>query len=285
MAYIKNGAFLFVSLGLMIWALSTTQWVISIFALLAMIYSVSSMYSLKNKSHLSAASFDIERIKNRLEAIKGSLKEYTGGHHQVEFYNQQLQLRDEWKIAYTQVNQQQQRLETLHEQKKEYQQLYQDHLEKLRDVKSNLGLSEKFTISRLDDAYDLLVDLLKLTKLKDRKKNELQQHLNHEEQWINQLREISLSDQFNENEVDEYFYKVRDVVRVEKEKNVTKKELLNKLADLQPEATSLKIELEQYNQSIDELLQLAGVHHEEEFRVKAEKYEKATTTKDKNQYD
>ena len=37
--------------------------------------------------------------------------------------------------------------------------------------------------------------------------------------------------------------------------------------------------MEQYNQSIDELLQLGGVHHEEEFRVKAEKYEKVSTLK------
>ena len=114
-------------------------------------------------------------------------------------------------------------METLHEQKKQYQQLYQDHLEKLRGVKSKLGLSEKFTISRLDDAYDLLVELLKLTKLIDRKKNELQQHLNHEEQWINQVKKSLLQININENEVDEYFYKVRDVVRVENEKIVTRK--------------------------------------------------------------
>ena len=71
-------------------------------------------------------------------------------------------------------------LVTLLEQKKEYQQSYQNHLNNLRNLRSNLGLSEQFTISRLDDAYDLLVELLKLTKMKDRKASELQQLLHDE---------------------------------------------------------------------------------------------------------
>ncbi|MBS4177515.1 ATP-binding protein [Lederbergia citrea] len=274
-AYARTGVFLIISIGLLIWTLSSSQWVMSTFAAIALAFSILSLNTMRKNNATSRQ--ESERLKQRIQVLSNTLsKRNTGMDDSLKRYEEQVRLREEWKNSYSLLEQHKQQINELREQEQKSADLYYENQLKLQEIRDELGLVQNFSVSRLDDAYELLLELSQLIKTKAKTKDELKEYLQRHEQWISTLSELSHAAGIEFEEPGETFFQLKKIFKQEQEKTIIQKELTGKLLELTDEARPLEFELEQYQSSLSKLQTLAEVDCEEEFRKKAREFEELT---------
>ncbi len=267
---IIHGCFGLISFGLLIWSILSTQWFITSFALLTFIYFlVITVISYKKDQN--------NDFEQRISAITEMLEKK--GDKDSLLFQQQLQLRKEWKEIYRELEQYKQRLEDHEQQKQEIIRLIEENDNRLNQLKKELGFELDFSNQRLGDAYELLLELVSLLGIEKKEKFRLKLKEERHQNWIEKIEALAKQLDLSLLDPRELYVQINMKIKAEKENNLRKRELLVKQQDILVELQSLKIELDEYEVSIKELHELAGTENEEDYRKKEREFQEVNNLK------
>ena len=130
-----------------------------------------------------------------------------------------------------------------------------------------------FSDSRIEDAYDLLLEISQLLKTNARKRDQPTLQTATQDKWLAMLHEIALAANIEPADTDVMVFMLREILKKEREKKIIQKELTGKLEELKGEVQPLENELATLRIAKTELLTLANAADEEEFRQIAKEHE------------
>ena len=90
--------------------------------------------------------------------------------------------------------------------------------------------------------------------------------------WYTDLQNIATNAGIKESEVDIILFNLKELIKLEREKQIIQKDSLQKISELNGEAMPLEHEIVNLKSAQSELLALALADNEEDFRIKAKQY-------------
>lgn len=266
---IMHAFFGLVSFGLLIWSILTTQWFVTSFALFIFIYLLAiTLISYKKDQN----NFE-QQISEITEVLENK------GDKESLLFQQQLQLRNEWKEIYRELEQCKHRLEDHEKQKQDVIRLIEENDNRLNQLKKELGLELDFSNRRLADAYELLSELVSLLEIEKKEKYRLKLKEERHQNWVEKIEELAKQLDLSLLDPRELYVQINMKIKMEKENHLRKRELLLKRQDLLDEHQSLRIELDEYELSLKDLYELAGTENEEDFRKKEREFQEVNDLK------
>ncbi|CAM4063158.1 ATP-binding protein [Lederbergia lenta] len=280
--YMSSGIFLLLCLGLFIWSISTMQWMVAGFAILVIIYAfVSSLPDFRVKDNPGIFR-EIEKTQKQIQIITESVSQRDKNETEaVSSYETQLHLREEWKKWIILLEQLEQRIVDIEKQGALLNEENSRIQTELTTIKSTLGINSDFSISRLEDAFGLLRELVHILKAKKNLTNQLLEDKRKAENWIAELQSITSVLGINEVETNIALFKLIECIKNEQEKKIIYKEVTQKKSELMSEAIALEKEKRDLTTAINQLLLLAGTDNEEDFRKKAKQFTEMISMKDR----
>ncbi|MCJ8005895.1 AAA family ATPase [Lederbergia wuyishanensis] len=269
-ALFYNYLYLLGAIGFIVWAFVKSEWLFAAFAGGVLVYTFTNLSILINRRKSSMSN--INMLQERLQAISALMTASTEDRDPAQLYDEQLKYRIDLKNIDHQLDQKLQQMEQLHNQKSEIIAVLQRNQSHLDKIKEDLGLSIKLNDTRLEQAFDLMLELLKLIKETKKVEEELELKLRKQEQWVEELHEISHSARIEYMETREVIFQLKQLLQSEREKKLVRKDLLNKLDELREEKEQLKLELQEYVSLKNQLYKLTQTNNEEEFRQNAKQY-------------
>lgn len=272
---------LIINLFIAMWGFISSLWMNYLIAILASIYPIYNLYTIKTKSSNSHLTRKVAEQKARLKEVENTLDHVNVDENETRLYEHQLQLRDEWKTNYLQMEQSENRKHVFMQQKQELLKRYEVH-ENLRIVLRNeLGLNANFSLNRLDDGYERLKQLADTLQQLDKLNERHEKMLVEKEEWIQRFYAIYPDNRTTDRQLDQHFFKFKEIVQLEEEKTKHQRDLLQQLEELETELHTLEIERNQYEEQFVLLKREANVTSEKEFRNKADHYQKYVKMKER----
>lgn len=271
--YAGSSLFLFICLGLLMWSIQSLQWIVTGVISLAVMYVVFFFTTINGK--LKTSDQEVDKIQRRLKELTDSIciSEKDRGHE----YKQQLLLREEWKQNYMLLTSQQQRIEHLEKQCSETWNTFETTKLELRNMKQELGLHHDFSETRLEDAFDLLRELMHLHNQMEKTAERLDEKLMNQREYLLTLVELAEAADIDMTDDAEVIFCLKELASKEQEKKVIVKELHQKQKELDEEKLFIEKELVGINGELDKLYISAGVDCEEDFRKKERQFAEMNT--------
>lgn len=223
---------------------------------------------------LSSLSEEAEKLKEQLNSEKNV-------HHNAHLYEQQKELREQWKNQVLQLEHIQHQSEQLEH---EWQLLHKEHqrfIEQLNQMKKEMLLDIEFPSEQLMNAFDILVDIRKhLSKTKhinvliqqlQRQRLEWKQEL---EQWFERL-------QFKWPSNFEGILLLKKALSDHQEKKIIYRELNNKRQELDNQEHQLKLEQQSVESDMQQLMSVANVENIEDYWNKGSNFETVEKLKER----
>ncbi len=255
---------------LMVYSFLSKQNILVIFSLIGIIFlSVSSWLEKgKRKNSSNELSKLMEREKNILEQL-GELEKNA---EQSEIYNEQLDLRQEWKELLLQFEMQQNRVESIHSALEHWKLECREKDEILSNIKKDLRLPSHFSSEQLPEAYDILKELSKTLLSKEQKNRNFSIVKAKYEEWVNKAEELAKNELESSLPISEAVIRIKNEWNRAKESRAKYREISVKLDELKNDERKWSNEKAALSQAMEELLQDANVKDKEDFRKKAKEY-------------
>ncbi|MBS4218133.1 AAA family ATPase [Bacillus sp. FJAT-49711] len=274
-----NSIFLFCSLGFVVWGVFSSEWMISAFAGFIFIYAISNFITVINR--LYSINHEKEQVQARIQLITEKIRARKNDKNPIQLYDEQLHYRNELKNHDHQLDQKLKNIEHLQMQKQKIVDQIEINQSKIDHFKKELRISLHFTDSRLEDAFDLLLELMNRMKGSEKVELELSEKVFKQKQWLENLNELAQSAGFEFTETSETIFRLKQLFKIEQEKKHIQKDLLEKRAEILEERDQLQLELQEFQTLIDQLFKMTNTHNEEEFRTKARLYEESILLKER----
>ncbi|MBS4198515.1 AAA family ATPase [Bacillus sp. FJAT-49732] len=271
-AFLFNALFLLGAIGFIIWAILASEWMIAVFAGLVLVYVLTNLKTFLNRLHFTKS--DNVKLQARLQTISEIMMANSRDNNPIQLYDEQLNYRNQLQNYDHQLDQKLKHMDQLQRQKIETSNLIQRNQIQINNIKEELGLSVHFNDTRLDEAFDLIVELVKIIKASQKIEEELNLKVQKQEQWMEDLHEISHSAGLEFSETGEAIFRLKQLLQVEREKKLVQKDLFIKLNELKEESGQLQLELQEYNSLKDQLFKITDTNNEEEFRQQASQFNK-----------
>nr|WP_249317212.1 AAA family ATPase [Bacillus sp. FJAT-50079] len=272
--YVWGGGILLICTIMLIWSISSSEWIMAVFSLTVIAYSIfNGRKVIAGKARLAIIK-EIEQIQSQLHVIKDQLSDRKLKENYVSNqYKQQIKLRDEWKKWVIHLEQVEQRLAELEKQQTSISQKKSEvHLE-LYAIKDALHLQKELSIQRMEDAFELLKELIQLLESKKNLEEKLRMKREQYHQWLAEvygfIKEIGLEN--IEHEKMAYFH-LKEFVNGEMEKQLRHKEYMTKLSEIDDDLLPLHKQIVTLNDELNELHERAATTDEEQYRLKAQQY-------------
>ncbi|MEK3887535.1 ATP-binding protein [Bacillus sp. FSL K6-3431] len=280
--FISSSIFLLLCLGLFVWSISESQWLVSGFSVIVMIYAITSGLPYVRKKDSTSIFRDMENIQKQIQKITESLAQRDKNGDQVySNYEKQLHIREEWSKWIIYLEQLEQRLADLDKQESSLNSEINHIYTKLEEIKTRLGIDSNFSVNRLEDAFELLRQLSHILKMKESVMNQLEVKQGKSERWFIQLQKTTEVAGIDELDVNTALFKLKECIKIEQEKRYVQKELVQKISELTNDIMPLENEVIALKSSINKLLTLAQTDNEEEFRSKAKRFIEMNSIKDR----
>lgn len=256
------------SLGIGIWSFISKEWYIFLFSGFVSLYSLISIWLLF--SHQSSTRAEIEK---EIEQLTKMIKNTREVNNPVSRYNEQLQIREEWKKQIQALAEKHSRLQELISEQKHLQRELEEKELEIQHIKRELRLDQELSNSRLEDAFELLQELVSLQQDEKDISNLLDQKLAHLTKWQQDMEELAQIFQVPYKEDRELFLTLKSKINEIYDKQRMVREMKKQLAEYEEEKHLLLKEKQTYVDLIEQLFKHAEVENEEEYRLKARRYE------------
>lgn len=278
--YIGTGAFLLICISLLIWSLSSSQWMVAGFIIIVMVYAILNSRQVldQDTTHIDK---QIKNIQSHIQTIKPVSQNDALNRNIPTTYEEQLRLREEWSKLVVFLDQLQQRIKDLSNQEELLAGEHNAIQTQLYQIKSSLGIDNEFSAHRLEDAFEMLQKLADIIKLKTKTINRLKESNEKYDAWFSELKSIARDAGINETEVNSIIFNLKELIKMEQEKLINQRESVKKLKELNGEALPLEHELNKLTLAQSELLALASTDNEEDFRIKAMQFNEVSQMKER----
>ncbi|MFK4998223.1 hypothetical protein ACI2OX_15360 [Bacillus sp. N9] len=273
-SYLWGGGILLICTIMLIWSISSSEWTMAVFSVIVIAYSIINGRKWLVGKRRPSIMKEIEHIQSQLHVIEDQLseKKLKGSNVSIQ-YEQQIQLRDEWKKWVIHLEQVQQRLAELEKHKTSLNQKKNEVQLELYAIKDALHLPKELSIHRMEDAFELLKELIQFINSKKKLDEQLRMKRQQYHQWIAKLFELikDIGWENIDHEKVAYFH-LKEFVKDEKEKQLRHKEYMAKLTEIDDDLLPLHNQSATLNEGLNELHQLAATTNEEQYRLKAQQY-------------
>ncbi|KRG16629.1 hypothetical protein ACA30_00400 [Virgibacillus soli] len=268
--YIKmgEGILFLLSLMLFFWSIFTSQWLLGVFTAGISGYILFSAF-FTNKAKKNSD----EHLTLQIQELTAELEKRSKDYHPLFVYEEQLELRNEWKRLYQILEQKEQAKGELREQEQHLTDSLECTKVNVQSYKEALGLSMDFPDIRLEDAIDLLSERADQQKQLEKLQKSLQAKDEKQRIWLRELEIIASAANCPFENPSETGFLLKQTLKLEEEKIIRLKEWEIKIEELESERRILEAEYKEYSQLTSQLLKKAGTIDEESYRVKAKKYE------------
>ncbi|MCR2821084.1 ATP-binding protein [Lederbergia panacisoli] len=278
-ALLLNSIILLSSTGFIVWGVLSSELMIAVFAGFVLVYGLVNFSNFIKQ--LNSTKYDKEQVQARIQWITEKITESKNARSPVQLYDEQLHFRNELKNHDHQLDQKLKNIKYLHVQKQEIVDLIEKNQSKINNFKKELGLSHYFTDTRLDDAFDLLLELMNLMKGSQTVEKDVNEKVLKQKQWVEKLNELAQSAGIEFTETSETIFRLKQLLRLEQEKKFIQKDLLESRTEIHEERDQLQLELQEYQSQIDQLFKITHTNDEEEFRRKASLYNESKLLKER----
>lgn len=265
---IGEGLLFFLSLMLFVWSIFTTQWLLGLFTGGICGYLLLSAF-LVNKTKKSSD----EHLTLQIQELTVELEKRSKDYHPIIVYEEQLELRNEWKRMYQELDQAEQAKRDLLDQEQQINVSLDRNRAKLQTCKESLGLPVDFPHIRLEEAIDLLTEREERQRKLEKLQRSLQEKDDKQMNWLQELEFIASAADYTLGDPSETLFLIKQTLKQEEEKLIRQKEWESKIEELESERQTLESEYKEYNHLLNQLQKKAGTADEESFRAKAKNHE------------
>lgn len=265
---IGEGVLFSLSFVLFVWAIVSTQWLVSLFSGVVCGYLLFIVF-LVNKGKTSLD----EHLSVQIQELTAELEKRGKDYHPKVVYEEQVELRNEWKKMYQIVEQTEQAKQDLLEQEQQIKVSLEKSKDHIQVYKESFGLPINFPDFRLEDAMDLLSEREEHRKNTEKLKTHLQEKKNKQMNWLQELEYIAITAGCTREDPSETLFSIKQKLKLEEEKIIRHNEWKVKKEELESERIVLEREYNEYHELLSELQKKAGTADEEQFRAKAKKNE------------
>ncbi|MDQ0214748.1 uncharacterized protein YhaN [Oikeobacillus pervagus] len=222
-----------------------------------------------NKIHLPQD----QEIRAELVELEEKINQYEQPANQLLRHQlkQQQQLREQWKQLILTLEKDEREKEQWSDR---YQQIHQDVIENeevLMELKNELFLSTEMEWSMMEEAFDEIVQLKELQRIKKAYEKQLAENeINLQEFRLLMEKTANNYDIHTKNE-NELFVRLKDMQLRSQEGQLHRKELIKKQKELEQQIRRLKKEKQEIDQEIHTLFTIASIENEEDFRLQAQR--------------
>ncbi|MBO0993610.1 AAA family ATPase [Bacillus sp. SD088] len=265
---IGEGVLFSLSFVLFVWAIVSTQWLLSLFSGAVCGYLLFIIF-LANKGKTSSD----EHLSVQIQELTAELEKREKNYHPKVVYEEQVELRNEWKRMYQIVEQTEQAEQDLLGQEQQIKTYLARNKEQIQAYKESIGLPIDFPDFRLEDAMDLLSEREDRKKNIEKLKSHLQEKHDRQMKWLQELEHIASIAGCTREDPSETLFSIKQKLKLEEEKVIRQNEWKVKKEELESERIALEREYKEYHDLLSELQKKAGTADEEQYRAKAEKNE------------
>lgn len=267
-SFIINGLFVSLFAFVFIWSFFSNQWIFALFSIAAILYSVMMLSWKRNNDGLYDESIRIK--KEQLKTMEETIAKFDGRTDLFSRFERQLQLREEWKQAYHQLEQQREKVDQVKDQYETIRTAMSANQKELNEIKKAFGLHESFHNLKLEDAFQLLKRLRETKERIHDLKKQWRMLSGKQEEWCTGIKTFLSALDIRVTEPSEAVFTIKELLDKERKKQIVFQELKKKLQNLQTDALFYENEQKEISAHISALLEAAGVETEEAFRKKAD---------------
>ncbi|GIN73844.1 hypothetical protein J14TS2_43190 [Bacillus sp. J14TS2] len=265
---IGEGVLFSLSFVLFVWAIVSTQWLLSLFSGAVCGYLLFIIF-LANKGKASSD----EHLSVQIQELTAELEKRGKNYHPKVVYEEQVELRNEWKRMYQIVEQTEQAKQDIMGQEQQIKTYLARNKEQIQGYKGSFGLPIDFPDFRLEDAMDLLSEREDRKKNIEKLKSHLQEKLDKQMNWLQELEHIASIAGCTREDPSETLFSIKQKLKLEEEKIIRQNEWKVKKEELESERIALESEYKEYHDLLSELQKKAGTADEEQYRAKAKENE------------
>ncbi|OXS55186.1 uncharacterized protein YhaN [Bacillus sp. V-88] len=260
-----SGGALLIAMGFGLWGMFSGNWVMAGMSLLVLIAIGGTIF--QSRKNVRNETDTLQKLKERAEDIQ---PEKTGTLDTAEqSLLEQIEFRNEWKQRVLSLEEQELKIQKLHEKKEELEKAIIRGEERMESLKGELSLPSDFHWKWLRDAFAKMKEIVYLY--------ETYTHLSAEEAYSEKkVKEFTEECQgwFQRHAllfttVDEALLQLKGMLQDLEKRRLAVENIVAELEPLSMDIEKHSIEIEKIRHEIQELIHVAGCSGEMEFREKA----------------
>ncbi|MGE6260452.1 AAA family ATPase [Heyndrickxia sporothermodurans] len=256
--------------GFFAWSLMNQKYLLMSGAVIGIIVLSLSFLMSRRKGKQNEDNTD-EQMRKKIEKISSDIR--LMGIKELEF-NEQQKCRQSWKEIVLQIENQQSRLKEKEEALSLWGREWNKNEEKIVEMKRQLRIQRNFSTEQLPDAFDILCELLKIVNSRSFSENQLKMIKGKVANWEKELKDLLNGLQIKGLlSVEEGVLYLKSMLKEEREKKLTYRDLISKNEDLSLECLKWTKEYDSLKTMIQALIKEANVENAEDFRRKGKENE------------
>lgn len=255
--------------GFFLWSLTTMHYLSMAGALIGLIvlsYTAWTNKKRKKQNHDSSEGQLLKKAENTLDEMNQLADKRPK-------YEEQQNLRSQWKELILQIENQQFRYTEKMEALSEWNKKWKDNEHQLNGIRHQLRLHDRFSSEQLPDAFDILSELAKIIHNQANNEAQLNLLIQKVSKWENELNDLVQALGLENIANDEKIIHLKSLLKSEQDHRLLHREMKNKMDEIEHEYIKWLNESTSLKDALNQLLTDAGAEHQEEFRKKGKEHE------------